>query len=334
MKLLDFEHSLLAPVVIFHRPSAEIELDDALFGKTALVEKIGEEHRDLSIWAHKPDHPQLNARGFLSLLFAEPLEVVVGRGEGDVVLFAATANESLHSREGALGRTAEKKVALVALSEIADEIKARVPAIEEQHAPGGNESQKGLSLFPLGPMDAHHAPGYGKAPEDIIGGGNQALGKVTSALILETALRIKLRPNLICCGKVVLGAIESYDRHPMPQIGRIARIETIGEPHGFLQNLSKEGPGNLPPSLGESASVDFLGVRPQAVSPDSPEKLTRFDVHSLALSAPNKREDEDDEFRKGKLSVAGEILGGSFGFGINLFGDEVEKSRKDGGRLA
>ena len=69
--------------------------------------------------------------------------------------------------------------------------------------------------------------------------------------------------------------------------------------------------------------MDFLGFRQQAASPDSPEELTRFDVHSLALSAPNKREDEDDGLGMGRFrvrvkSLADRLASGSVSLGMRL----------------
>ena len=114
----------------------------------------------------------------------------------------------------------------------------------------------------------------------------------------------------------------------------MARIEALGQLHGTLQNLPKKDPTNLFPSLGEAASMDLIGFGPQAASLGSSEEFTRFDVHSFALSAAYKREDKDDELGKGKLASPGEIVGGAFRFGGNLFGDKAQKTRKDGGNLA
>ncbi len=141
--------------------------------------------------------------------------------------------------------------------------------------------------------------------------------------MLETAFGIKLSSHLLCCRKLILRAIESYDRHRVPQIRRIARREAIGELDGSLQDLSEKGPTNLCSSLGQAASMDLIGFGPQTASPGGLEEFTRFDVHSLALSAPQKREDKHNELGKGKLTSAGKIVGGSFDFGGNLFRDKV-----------
>jgi len=78
IKSLDLEHNLFAPVVVFDCPTPEIKLDDLFSAENALVEQIGEKHRDRSIRAYELDDPELNALGPFPLLAAEPLEVVAG----------------------------------------------------------------------------------------------------------------------------------------------------------------------------------------------------------------------------------------------------------------
>jgi hypothetical protein len=72
----------------------------------------------------------LDDPGFLGLPGAEPFEVVVGRGDANVVFLPAAANESLDSWESAFGRTPEQEVTVVVVSEIADEIETRVSAVK------------------------------------------------------------------------------------------------------------------------------------------------------------------------------------------------------------
>jgi hypothetical protein len=93
--------------MILDCPAAEIEIDDLLSREGALVEQIGEKHRDGSIGADEPYHPELNTLGSFALLAAEPPEKVVGRGDGDVVFRQSTSNKGLNGREGGFGRTAE-----------------------------------------------------------------------------------------------------------------------------------------------------------------------------------------------------------------------------------
>ena len=158
-------------------------------------------------------------------------------------------------------------------------------------------------------MDTDHTSGYGKTSEDIVGRCHQALGIVASSFILEATMGIELLSDLLCGRKIVLGAIEGNDRHPMPKIGRITGKEAVGQFDGLLQDVTKDGPGNLLASSTESASVHLLSIGPQSASPGTLEEFTRFDVHSLALSTGGKGENEGDELVEGKLSVAGEILG-------------------------
>lgn len=110
VKLLDLKHHFLTSIVVFNRPAPKIELYDLLSWKTALVEHVSKKHGDLPIGADKPDHSELDASGLLPLLGAEPLQVVVGGGERNVVLLPAAFDKSLDSGKGGPGRTAEEKV--------------------------------------------------------------------------------------------------------------------------------------------------------------------------------------------------------------------------------
>jgi hypothetical protein len=122
-------------------------------------------------------------------------------------------------------------------------------------------------------MDTDHTPGDGKAPEHIVGGCNQALGKVPPAFMLETTMRIELFSDLLGCRKVVLGTIEGDNRDPMPKIGGVARLEAVGQLDGLLQNILEDSPGNLLASSRESASVCLLDIRPESATPGSFEEL-------------------------------------------------------------
>ncbi|MEJ5365408.1 MAG: hypothetical protein WHS86_09925 [Desulfosoma sp.] len=96
-----------------HGPSAEVKLNELLFGESCLVERVGEKHRNLSFGAYQPDHLQLDPTGFLALPGCEPLEGVVARGDADVVFVPTGAKESVDGRESAFGWTAGKKVSFV-----------------------------------------------------------------------------------------------------------------------------------------------------------------------------------------------------------------------------
>ena len=151
MKLLDLQHHFLTSIVIFNCPAAEVQLDDPLSGKAALVEQVGHKHRGLPIGADQSDHPELDAPGALALLGAEPREVVLGGGEGNVVLVSAAFDKRLDRGEGGLGRTSEQKVSFVALSQKGNQIKAGVSPIEEHNAQGRNQGQERLRLLALDP---------------------------------------------------------------------------------------------------------------------------------------------------------------------------------------
>ena len=207
-----------------------------------------------------------------------------------------------------------------------NEVKAWVSTIEEQNASWRNKGQERLCLFSFRTMDTDHAPGDGKAPEDIIGSGHQALGVMSSSFILKAALGIELLSNLPGCGKVVFGAIKGHNSHPLPDMVGIARVEAVGQLHGFLQDVPENSPGNLSSSLCEAAFVDFTGIGPQPTATGRPEEVPGFDVHSLALATGYKGENEGDELGKGQFPIACEILGCFFELRVDFLGDEVEKS--------
>ena len=211
MELLDFKYDLLISVVALDFPAAKIEIDDLLSLKAGLIEQIGEKHRYGSIGADEPDDSQLNDFGLLALPGAESLEEIVGGMEQDVVLLTSAAHEFLHSREGGLSRTAEEEIAIVVVSQRADEMIARVSTIKEQDSSRADGRDELEGLFALRAMNAGYGSGHGKASEHIIGRRDQTLGIVASAFVFETALRIELLSVLICCRKIVLGAIESKD---------------------------------------------------------------------------------------------------------------------------
>jgi hypothetical protein len=330
MEFLDLEHNLFVPVMVLNGPAPEVEVDDFLFGEFGFIEEIGEKHRDGSIGADQPDHSQLNTHGSFPLPGGKPLDVFVGRGNRNVVLSPTAAHKCLDGGERGLGRAAEQKVApLVVLSQIRNELVARISSIKEQHGPGRDGWQERLSLLALGSMDGDHTPGYGKAPEHIIGRGNQALGIVPPALILEATMRIELLSDLLGCRKVVFGAVKGDHRHPMPKMGGVARVEAIGQFDGLLQNVLEDGPGNLLAGSRESAAVYVPGVGPESAASGSFEELARLDIHSLALPGRHHGENEGNEFGKGKFPGAGKVPGGSFGFRINFFRDKVQKSCND-----
>lgn len=267
MKLLDLKGHFVGSVMVLHRPAPKVELDDLLSLKTALVEHVGQKHRDLPLGAHQPDRPELDAPGFFPLLGAEPLDVSTGRGKRNVTFLPAALDESLDSGKGRFGRTAKEKVPFVVLSQIGNQLKARVSPLEKQDALGRNQRQERLRLLPLRSVDADHTSGYGKTPENIIGRRNQALRIVTPSFILKAALRIELGSDLPGCWKGVLRSIEGDDRHTVPDIGGIARKEALGKLERFHKDVPEEMVQETLASMGECAAVDLLGIGPKSASP-------------------------------------------------------------------
>jgi hypothetical protein len=80
--------------------------------------------------------------------------------------------------------------------------------------------------------------------------------------------------------------------------------------------------------------VNGFSLGPQSASPGSLEELTRLDVHPLAFAAGDKGEDECDQFLKGELACAGEMLRGLLDLGIDILGDQTQKTVKNGDGLA
>lgn len=309
VELLNFEHNLFVSVVVLDFPAAEVEVDDFLARKGGLIEQIGEKHRDCSFRADKPDDPQLNNFGLLALPAAESLEEVVGGMEQNVTFLRAAPNEFLHGREGGLSWAAEDEIALVVVPQRADEVIAWIAAIKEQDRSRADGCHELQGLFALGSMNTDHCPGHGNASEHIVGRGDQTLGIVSPALVIKTALGVELLPVLLCCRKIILGAIYGNDRQAMPKIGGVSRPELIGQIHRIFEDISEDGPCNLLPRSCECAAVNGLGLGPQSAATGSLEELARLDVHPFAFATGDKREDEYDQLLKGELACAGKILG-------------------------
>lgn len=325
MKLLDLMGRFLGSVMVLHRSTPKVELDDLLLLKTAPVEHVGQKHRDLPRGTHQSDHSEQDAAGLFPLLGAEPLNVLVGWGERNVGLLPAALHKSLDGGESRFGRTAEEKVAFVVLSQIGNQLKAWVSSIEKQDASGRNQRQERPRLLPLRSVVAGHTPGHGKTPEDITGRRNRTLGIVTPSFILKAVSRIELGSDLPGCRKVVLRSIESDDRHAVPDMGGIARKEAVGKLDRFLEEIPKNGPGNFLASMGECAAADLLGVGPKSASPGRSEQIADLNVHAFAFPAGNQREDKGDEPGDREFALSGKIRGGSLGIRVDKFGDKIEK---------
>jgi hypothetical protein len=138
MELLDLKHDLLVSIVALNFPAAEVQSDDLFTGEVGLIQQVGEEYRNGSIRADESDNSELNDFGLLALSAAESLEEAVGGMEQNVALLTAAANKFFHRREGALSRTAKKKVAIVVVSQRADELIARISTIKKENSSMGD----------------------------------------------------------------------------------------------------------------------------------------------------------------------------------------------------
>ncbi len=105
----------------------------------------------------------------------------------------------------------------------------------------------------------------------------------------------------------------------MPGVGGVAGKEAIGQLHGFVQDVSKDGPGDLLSGFSETASVDLLSIYPQSAAPGISEEIPGLDVHSLALPACHNGENEGDELWEGKFAVASKVFGRLSEIRINFF---------------
>ena len=146
------------------------------------------------------------------------------------------------------------------------------------------------------------------------------MGIVTFTLILEAALRIELIADLHGCGQRVDRTIKGINGHSMPQVGIIARPEAVSQGHGFVQDITENSPGYLLPSSRDPTAVDCFGIRPESTALRTLEELARFDVHSSALSAGGKEENEDNQLGEGELAVTRKVV-------CRLFVHRVEVSR-------
>jgi hypothetical protein len=77
--------------------------------------------------------------------------------------------------------------------------------------------------------------------------------------------------------------------------------------------------------------VNGFSFGPQSASPGSLEELPRLDVHPFALAAGDKGEDESDQFLKGELACAGEMLRGLLDLRIDILRNETKKTGNSSG---
>jgi hypothetical protein len=120
----------------------------------------------------------------------------------------------------------------------------------------------------------------------------------------------------------------------MPKKRRIAGPELISQIDGISENLAEDGPRDLATGMGECAAVDSFGIGLKAAAPRRLEKFSRFDVHAPAFPAGSQGKDESNQLGERQFSAAGEVRSVLFYFGINIFGDKIEKRFNGTGRLA
>jgi hypothetical protein len=172
-------------------------------------------------------------------------------------------------------------------------------------------------------MNADNAPGYRKASEHIVGGRDQALGIVTFPFVLEAALRVEFFTVLFRCRKIVLGAIEGEDRHPMPKKEWIARPKAVCQINGISENIAKDGPRHFAAGMGQRAAVDGSDIRPKTATPcrleEFPDLMSTPWLFPLAARERIKAVSfEKGSFRLRVKSLSDCLAPGSMFWGIRL----------------
>ncbi len=285
MEFFDLQDNLLVTVVGFDFPASEIEGSKFVGREDRFIIEIGQEDGDGSIGTDQFDHPEFDGIEVFSLfLWNPPQETVAGVNTDFVFLFSALY-ESLYSRECGLSRTAEYKIASESSDEIVDHLVARVTTVKQEHRAGRCIFQKWLHLIALGRIHWDHCSCYRQPPEDIVHGGDKALGIVSFPGVLEAALGIKLLPDLLGGWKIVLGPVYAVDRHTVPDKFRVLGPPFVSQAYSIIEYMSEDTPVDLAPRLGDRAAVDGFSFRPKATSPGSSEEFTRLHVHPLCLSA-------------------------------------------------
>jgi hypothetical protein len=290
MKFLDFQDNFFVSVVAFDFPSSEIEENNLLCGELLGIIKVGEQHGDRPIRTDESNDPEFQSFEILSLFLWNLAQVVVARVNTYLVFFFSALNESLYGGKRALSGTSKKEIAAESSHEKANQFVARVPSIKEQHTSRRDVLQEGLHFIAFGRMRGDHSSCDGKSSENIVRGGNEALGIMSLSRVLEAAVGVKGVSDLVCCGKSVFGPVKGEDRHAVPSKARVVRAYLVGQFHGIVEYIPKHMPGNFLARFGERSVVYGFGFRPKATSLGSSKEFTRFHVHSLALSTCNNGE--------------------------------------------
>ena len=157
---------------------------------------------------------------------------------------------------------------------------------------------------------------------------------MTFPVIRKTALRIKFLADLLGCRKVILRAVECYNRHAVPGKGGISGPEFVSQIDGFLHDIAEYRPRDFAAGKTDSTAVDSLCIRPQPAAFCIFEEFTGFDVHPFALSASNKRQDQCNELWERQFALSGEIRLRLFDLRIDVFWNKFEKRLNNTGQLA
>jgi len=214
----------------------------------------------------------------------------------------------MYGRKCGLSRTAKYKRAPESSDEMEDQLVARIASVKEQHTSPADKLQQALHFITLGRIHRDHGSSDGQPSEDIVRGGDKALGIVSFSNVLEAAVGIKLVSDLGCGREVVFGPVHSANRHAVPTESRILGPAVIGQPYRIIEYVLKHVPVDLIARLGECAVVDGFGFRPKATSLGGSKEFTRFHIHPLGLSTGDNGEYESDKLWKREFPLSGEML--------------------------
>jgi hypothetical protein len=120
---------------------------------------------------------------------------------------------------------------------------------------------------------------------------------------LPAALGIELGSDLLCCRKVILGAIEGNNRHSMPNKGGVTRPQAVGQINGFSCDIAENRPWNLLASKGEPATMGGFGIGPKSATPSALEKVARLMSTPLLFPLAVRERMNVISFGKGSLRL-------------------------------
>ena len=246
----DVEGSFLVAVVDFHRPAAKVQIDDRRGGKAHWILKVGEEDGEFALGTGQPQDAQPNRFGPRRL-------------EGDHRLRPAGLHEGFDGGKGGRRGTADEPVALIMALEVVDEFVAGIAPIQQQDAAAGNVRQQGLDLFAfVGVRHRLDGAGHRQTAKDVVSRGDQALGIMTLAGVIQPAVGIEGLAHGVGGREAVFGAVDGEHRQALPRELVPRRPDLIGEAHRIVVQLFEGGPGELGPRFGDRTPVDGFGVGP------------------------------------------------------------------------